>query len=125
MTITTTTNHTCKFGQLSDKELDCYIVQSSKQGKSIRKTAKELGVSHNTVRNRIEIRKLDVNVKPTNNWKQIVQYIMDKHIPFYQSEGLYPIELRQEYYRLIADGILAKSNSNYTKLSSVTSEARR
>ncbi len=109
-----------------DAKLDSYIIESSKSGKSIRKMAEEIGVSHNSIRHRIKARKLDVNVKKkVNNWREIAQRIRDIDLPFYQGERIYPLELRQMYYRLVTLKVMIKSKNNYMMLSHVTSEARR
>jgi hypothetical protein len=109
-----------------DKALDDYIIQAFKAHKSIRTIGEEMGVSHNSIRARIKKRHLNVKVKKkVNDWKAIAQHIRDIDLPFYRSQGLYPMELRQMYYRLIELGIITKSQSNYIGLSHITSEARR
>ncbi|MGB7954218.1 MAG: hypothetical protein WCF23_09575 [Candidatus Nitrosopolaris sp.] len=94
-----------------DKALDDYIIQAFKALKSIRTIGEEMGVSHNSIRSRIKRRHLNVKVKKkVNDWKAIAQHIRDIDLPFYRSQGLYPMELRQMYYRLIELGIIQKVN---------------
>ncbi|NAL78422.1 helix-turn-helix domain-containing protein [Nitrososphaera sp. AFS] len=106
--------------------LDDYIIELSKS-RTIRKIAKIFGVSHNTIRKRIKNRGLKIifHRKKINDWKAIVEHIRAIDLPFYKSLHLYPVELRQLYYRLIEVGLITKSQSNYNYLSRVTSEARR
>lgn len=106
--------------------LDRYIIELSKTH-VIRKIAQILHVSHVTLLNRIKKRKLSIHRirKRSYDWKAIVNHIHDVDFPFYRNVGIYPVELRQLYYRLIELGMITKSQSNYNYLSKVTSEARR
>jgi hypothetical protein len=87
-----------------------YANQCSARDIQDKDISKAIGISVSAIRHRIKKYNLAVKFPKKNDWKQIVKRVRDID-PFYQSNGLYPLELRQTYYRLVTLD-LKKGGSN-------------
>ena len=112
-------------GELNDGEIHRRIVELHKAGESLKSISKKIGISVSAIRRRIKKYNLDVKFEEKNDWKYIIEHVKEIDLPFYQSNGLYPLELRQMYYRLVTLGLLKKGIGTYKTFCSVTAEARK
>jgi hypothetical protein len=95
-----------------------------KAGYPVTKMSRELGIPKTSLLRYLDKRGIVLNSRK-QNWVDIIEHIRDVDLPFYQRSRMYPLALRQLYYRLIELGIITKSKSDYTQLCAKTAEARR